>query len=95
MADTNAEIDLLKKQLESRAQKQKAAGQEDESAEKITPKVMDGSVDQMCYEYIVGVLEVLKRFKPDDRSEKDRRYAILITKMEDVEALFYRHVLGR
>lgn len=39
-------------------------------------------------------LNDLKRFKPNDCSELDRRYAVTITKMEDVFAYFSTYVMA-
>lgn len=44
--------------------------------------------DQRVLIILQGNLETLRENKPDDRSERDRRYAITITEMEKVVAYF-------
>ena len=39
------------------------------------------------------VLEHIKAEKPNDRSEIDRRFAIVITDLEKVRAYFYGYIL--
>lgn len=39
-------------------------------------------------------LAVLKKHKPDDRSELDRRYAVTITELEKTLAYFYTFVVS-
>jgi len=38
-----------------------------------------------------SLIEKMKAGKPDDRSKKDRRYAISITEMEKTMAFFYTY----
>lgn len=39
-------------------------------------------------------LAILKKHKPDDRSELDRRYAVTITELEKTLAYFYTFVVS-
>lgn len=41
---------------------------------------------------LIEALETLRAHKPNNRSELDRRYAIVITKMEDVFAYFHTFI---
>lgn len=41
---------------------------------------------------LVEALEELREAKPNDRSDKDRRYAILITELEKLIAYYYVYV---
>jgi hypothetical protein len=43
---------------------------------------------------MLGALHALREFKPNDRSEADRRYAVTITMMEQTYAYFSTWVLG-
>lgn len=47
------------------------------------------------YKEMTELLDSLRKAKPNDRSELDRRYAVTITKMEDVFAYFSTYILGR
>lgn len=47
------------------------------------------------YRDMTGILASLRRAKPNDRSELDRRYAVTITKMEDVFAYFSTFVMSK
>jgi len=39
-----------------------------------------------------GVLATLRAAKPEDRTELDRRYAVLITSLEKVFAYFFTYI---
>jgi hypothetical protein len=49
--------------------------------------------EEICWSAIHAVLDELKRAKPNDRSEKDRIYAITITDLEKVLAYFQVNAL--
>jgi hypothetical protein len=42
---------------------------------------------------LVKLIELIKFAKPNDRSDLDRRYAILLTELEKVYAYFMTYVL--
>ena len=49
--------------------------------------------DTVSLEALKAALELLKAGKPNDRSEKDRRYAVAITELEKTLAYFYTFVI--
>lgn len=49
--------------------------------------------DTVSLEALKAALELLKAGKPNDRSEKDRRYAVAITELEKTLAYFYLYVI--
>lgn len=55
---------------------------------------MEPEPNEKCWDSMNKALEDLKRNKPNDRSEEDRRYAVTITEMEKAIAYFYYHVYG-
>lgn len=50
--------------------------------------------DRDSYEAIRATLTKLRASKPDERSEKARRYAVTITEMEGVLARFHMYVVN-
>lgn len=103
-------IEDMQKELQSRAQKQKVAVQEEgfpdaspevinraleEALQKKALRSEGESWDWLCWENIVATLEILRRCKPNNRDEKDRRYAIVITEMEKVAAYFSHWIVGQ
>lgn len=50
------------------------------------------SPDDICILAILGAMKTLREFKPNDRSDKDRRYAVTITELEKVYAYFFTWV---
>jgi len=52
------------------------------------------SVDAAAMDKLQKMLEFLRFTKPEDRSEKARRYAVTITEMEKVVAYFQTWVVG-
>lgn len=51
-------------------------------------------MDRNCYELIRQALKDMRACKPDERSEKARRYAVSITEMEKVLAYFHQYVVN-
>jgi hypothetical protein len=49
-------------------------------------------LDEKTWAALRNALGELKLNKPNDRSEKDRRYAVSITEMEKVVAYFYLYI---
>lgn len=49
---------------------------------------MNSSKSDVAWAALIKAYRSLKDAKPGDRSEKDRRYAVAITKMEDVLSWF-------
>lgn len=49
--------------------------------------------DEFVLEQIKAALAALRNNKPEDRSEKARRYAVTTTEMEKVLAYFYLYVI--
>jgi hypothetical protein len=49
----------------------------------------------MTEEQFKAFIDMLKQSKPNDRSEKDRYYAILITELEKIFAFFVMFISGR
>jgi len=49
--------------------------------------------DTTSLEALKAALELLKAGKPNDRSEKDRRYAVAITELEKTLAYFHTFVI--
>jgi hypothetical protein len=47
-----------------------------------------------CAVALLAAIESLREFKPNDRSEADRRYAVTITMMEQTYAYFATWVLS-
>lgn len=45
-------------------------------------------MDKRCFEQLQRALKNMRDSKPDERSEKARRYAVSITEMEKVLAYF-------
>jgi len=43
---------------------------------------------------LAGFIEFVRESKPNDKSELDRRYAILITDLEKAAATFYHYAVG-
>lgn len=79
MADKKAEIADLQNQLMQRHAEGK----------------MKEEQDAACFALLKDDMEMLRRSKPNDRSEKDRRYAIVITEMEKVVAYFAHWIVGQ
>lgn len=50
--------------------------------------------DIACYELIRKALREMRDSKPDERSEKARRYAVSITEIEKVLAYFHDYVVN-
>ena len=50
--------------------------------------------DNEVLEHLTRSLDILMDGKPNDRSDKDRRYAIAITDMEKVIAYFKTYVIN-
>jgi len=50
--------------------------------------------DISCLEAIREAMRKLRASKPDERSEKARRYAVTITEMEGVLARFHMYVVN-
>ena len=50
---------------------------------------MNSAKSDAAWDALIEAYRSLKNAKPGDRSEKDRRYAVAITKMEDVLSWFY------
>lgn len=48
--------------------------------------------EQQAYQRLCDVLEYLRSVKPNDKSEKDRRYAVSITELEKAIGYFYTWV---
>jgi len=57
----------------------------------LPPGVIAASAD-MIAETLGEVLELMKEAKPNDRSEVDRYWAICVTDMEKLVAVFERYV---
>jgi hypothetical protein len=53
-----------------------------------------GTPHDACAWALLDAIESLREFKPNDRSEIDRRYAVTITMMEQAYAYFATWVLG-
>lgn len=53
----------------------------------------DLSADERLMAQLGEAYNELKKNKPNDRSEKDRRYAVTITEMEKVLGYFYLWVV--
>lgn len=51
------------------------------------------SSDSICYELLGNALTALNVAKPNERSEKARRYAVTITEMEKALAYFKTYVI--
>ena len=49
----------------------------------------------MCGQSIADTIVMLRDAKPDDRSEKDRRFAVVITEMEKAQAYFYAYITNQ
>lgn len=49
--------------------------------------------NQFCLDAILDTIQKMRDAKPADRSELDRRYAIVITDMEKVYAYFYNWII--
>ena len=49
--------------------------------------------DDRVFGSMKWLLDETKSFKPNDRSEKDRAYAVTITEMEKLLAYFYLFVM--
>jgi hypothetical protein len=43
--------------------------------------------EQLAHLYLSQAIDCLKAYKPNDRSDLDRRYAIVITEIEKVQAI--------
>ena len=56
----------------------------EKAGEGLAPSLDDNELMMTIY----GALESLKDNKPNDRSEKDRRFAIMITDMEKIFSYF-------
>jgi len=50
-------------------------------------------IDKRCLEQVKQALRSMRASKPDERSEKARRYAVSITEMEKVLAYFRMYVV--
>jgi hypothetical protein len=50
--------------------------------------------DRASYDALRSALHQLRQSKPDERSEKARRYAVTITEMEGVLARFHMYVVN-
>ena len=48
--------------------------------------------NSFAYEKLLYALQALRAEKPEDRSEKARRYAIAITELEKVIAYYYMFI---
>ena len=49
--------------------------------------------DDRVFGSMKSLLDEMKSFKPNDRGEKDRAYAVTITEMEKIVAQFYLFVM--
>ncbi len=49
----------------------------------------------MCSQSIADTIKMLRDAKPSDRSELDRRFAIVITEMEKGQALFFTYIVNQ
>lgn len=54
---------------------------------------MNSAKSDASWDALIEAYRSLKAAKPGDRSEKDRRYAVAITKMEDVLS-WYHYMIG-
>lgn len=52
-----------------------------------------GSIEGILLENLDNMAEALRQARPNDRSEKDRIYAMCITHLQEAAALFDRHVV--
>jgi len=54
---------------------------------------MSPLIEEEVYSQMLSTLQTMKDAKPNDRSEKDRRYAVAITEMEKSIAYFAFYVM--
>lgn len=52
------------------------------------PEPSDSTPDTLMLTALVATYNLLKSSKPEDRSERARRYAVTITKLEEVVSYF-------
>lgn len=65
-----------------------------EEGRTVNPEGNQHDKDISCYELIRKALKEMRESKPDERSEKARRYAVSITEMEKVLAYFHDYVVN-
>jgi hypothetical protein len=71
------------------------AALQDQAIQRQAESKMGEEQNAVCLALLKDDLEMLRRSKPNDRSEKDRRYAIVITELEKVVAYFAHWIVGQ
>lgn len=62
------------------------------SNEEIKRMVLAGDVDKAAFGMLEVIVQFLQKNKPNDHSEKDRRYAIAITDAEKLLAFVEKYI---